>query len=212
MPEPASSQFHSDTSASTLTLIFYELARHPDQMERLRQELLEHLSSSGEVQHRDLQYLDYLNGVIFETLRLYPPVPTAPYRKTPPEGIKVGDTYVPGNATVFCPQYIIGRSKDIYCCVHVHRGADSGHLQAKRFTLIPRTLFPSAGILARRWSRSGVHSRHFQQVCKSLFLFFCLIRIALSRYSITCLPLDVSFSSDGSSDTSTQEPLSSHHE
>ncbi|KAI9874353.1 MAG: hypothetical protein M1830_009845 [Pleopsidium flavum] len=104
----------SDTTAATLTYIFYELARNPCQLSKLRDEVATHVTSFGDVSHQKIQYLDHLNGVINETLRLHPPVPTALQRNTPPEGIKIGETYVPGNMTVWCPQYVIGRSEKIY--------------------------------------------------------------------------------------------------
>ena len=51
-----------------------------------------------------------INAVINETLRLHPPAGLSLPRKTPREGLTIGDTYIPGNMTVWCPQYVIGRS------------------------------------------------------------------------------------------------------
>lgn len=69
---------------------------------------------SKEVLHEKISQLDHLNGVIFEALRLHPPVPTALQRKTPPSGIEIDGTFIPGNTTVYCPQYSIGRDEEIY--------------------------------------------------------------------------------------------------
>jgi tryprostatin B 6-hydroxylase len=69
--------------------------------------------SSGEVLNENIVNLDHLNAVIYETLRLHPPVPSLLQRTTPPEGITVEGTYVPGNATVSCPQYVLGRSESV---------------------------------------------------------------------------------------------------
>jgi len=91
--------------------MFYELAKDSEQVSKLREELSPLLESSGEISHLKLQYLDHLNAVINETLRLHPPVPTAIPRLTPPEGITIGETYIPGNITVWCPPYVLGRSK-----------------------------------------------------------------------------------------------------
>ena len=66
---------------------------------------------TADVPHQMIVNLDHLNGIIYEALRLYPPVPTAMERKTPAEGLEIGDVYVPGNMTVWCPQYAIARSK-----------------------------------------------------------------------------------------------------
>ncbi|KAL4895626.1 cytochrome P450 [Aspergillus ambiguus] len=107
----------SDTTACTLACVFYELVRHPEEVEKLRAELTPYLDETepnGEFLHSKIAGLNHLNGVISEALRLYPPVPGALQRKTPPEGIMIDDVFIPGNMTVSCPQYVIGRSPLCY--------------------------------------------------------------------------------------------------
>jgi tryprostatin B 6-hydroxylase len=65
--------------------------------------------SDGEYSFKDLQGAHHLNGFINETLRLHPPVPSGTLRVTPPEGIMVGETFIPGNITVVSPSYTVGR-------------------------------------------------------------------------------------------------------
>ncbi|KAL4734141.1 Tryprostatin B 6-hydroxylase [Aspergillus similis] len=105
----------SDTTATSLTSIVYELARHPEEVEKLRAEL-EHMDvdDDGEYQHDNIAKLPHLNGFINEVFRLHPPIPGVIPRKTPPEGIQVKDIHIPGNMTVYSPQWSIGRSKDAY--------------------------------------------------------------------------------------------------
>lgn len=102
---------HSDTTATTLSAAMFELAQHPRHIELLRQELMPHMDPSGEVFNDKIANLKHLNAVINETLRLHPPVPTALQRKTPPEGMAIDETFIPGNTTVICPQYVLGRSE-----------------------------------------------------------------------------------------------------
>jgi cytochrome P450 len=108
----------SDSTSATLTHIIYELCRNPSHIARLREEMLalrnNHDDALGDIPHKHLQYLEHLNGVIYETLRLHPPVPTALQRLTPPEGLDIAGTYIPGNTTVWCPQYALGRSEKAY--------------------------------------------------------------------------------------------------
>lgn len=102
----------SDTTASTIAFALYYLARQPRDVEKLRQHLLP-LMRNGSFKHTDIQGVSHLNGVINEALRLYPPGSVVP-RETPPEGVKVGNTYIPGNVTIHGSQYVLGRSEEVY--------------------------------------------------------------------------------------------------
>ncbi|KKK24515.1 hypothetical protein ARAM_002351 [Aspergillus rambellii] len=105
----------SDTVAIALTSIIYLLCQNREHIELLRYELAPLMTDpTGEVLHEKIAHLDHLNGVINEGLRLYPPVPTGFIRLTPPEGITIGGTYIPGHTSVQCPLYVIGRCEEIY--------------------------------------------------------------------------------------------------
>jgi tryprostatin B 6-hydroxylase len=103
----------SDTSASTLTFAFYYLAKYPEHVGKLREELEPLRGKDGRFKHERIQTARHLNAVINEVLRLHPPGSIIP-RETPPEGIKVGDTFVPGNMTVIGSQYVLGRLEEVY--------------------------------------------------------------------------------------------------
>ncbi|EEA26095.1 hypothetical protein TMatcc_005654 [Talaromyces marneffei ATCC 18224] len=104
-----------DTTATTLSSIIFELCLHPDQLEELRKEVAPYMTDpSGDVLNEKIAHIDRLNGIIYEALRLHPPVAGIIQRKTPPEGIWIDDIHVPGNMFVFCPQYAIGHSEAIY--------------------------------------------------------------------------------------------------
>lgn len=105
----------SDTTASALTHVFFYLARDPSLMQRIREELrTSGWEIGGDNSHQSIQKAELINAVINETLRLHPAVSTAMTRKTPPEGITVGETSVPGNMTVWCPQYVLSRDENNY--------------------------------------------------------------------------------------------------
>ncbi|GAB1300874.1 Cyp4f15 protein [Apodemus speciosus] len=65
-----------DTTASGLSWILYNLARHPEYQERCRQEVRELLRDreSTEIEWDDLAQLPFLTMCIKESLRLHPPV------------------------------------------------------------------------------------------------------------------------------------------
>ena len=65
-----------DTTASTLSWAFLELARNPHVVEKLRCEIFDRLGPSGRVPtYQDIKDMKYLTYIINETLRLYPAVP-----------------------------------------------------------------------------------------------------------------------------------------
>jgi cytochrome P450 len=98
----------SDTTTATLTHAFYHLARSAQVFSKLRKELDSLYKPGIESEFRDLQEATYLNGVINETLRLHP---GGVLRVTPPEGITIGKTFIPGNVTISTPLYSLGRRK-----------------------------------------------------------------------------------------------------
>ncbi|KAL4865830.1 hypothetical protein BDV12DRAFT_210914 [Aspergillus spectabilis] len=109
----------SDTTATTLTNSTFELLRHPEHITKLRTEFDELIDKDmGEITPDDLAKLPHLNAVINETLRLHPPVPSGVQRKTPPEGIEFGETYIPGNTIMQIPFYTLFR--DERCFKHPH--------------------------------------------------------------------------------------------
>lgn len=105
----------SDTTASTLCYIFYHLAKDPSQVEKLRAEF-EPLLKGGKtnLDPKDVANAKHLNGVIHEALRLHPPIPSGFPRLTPPQGITINGTYIPGNTTVVIPLWTMGRCKYLH--------------------------------------------------------------------------------------------------
>ena len=107
----------SDTTATTLTYFLYTLAKNPSLGDKLRAELAEHnIRRDDSFSVLALTPLDYLNSVINEILRLYPPVPGGLYRKAPKEGISVNGHFISGGCNVLTPQHTIQRCK--FCSIH----------------------------------------------------------------------------------------------
>ncbi|OJZ87745.1 hypothetical protein ASPFODRAFT_131283 [Aspergillus luchuensis CBS 106.47] len=107
----------SDTTASTLVALFYELAHRPDEVEKLRAELAPFVNKDGglgDFYDGDIGHLGHLNGAINEALRLYPPVPSGVPRIMPPDGITVNGVSIPGNTIVINPTLAMGRSELSY--------------------------------------------------------------------------------------------------
>ncbi|XP_028164104.1 cytochrome P450 6B1-like [Ostrinia furnacalis] len=65
-----------ETTSSTLAFLFLELAAHPEVQDKMRSEIEEVIAKHGQMTYEALQDLTYMEMVILETLRLYPPFPT----------------------------------------------------------------------------------------------------------------------------------------
>ncbi|ROT36739.1 cytochrome P450 [Sodiomyces alkalinus F11] len=102
----------TDTIACALGFLFYYLARDAD----LRQRLYDAIAPAygkrtpGEFACIDLQAIEFLDAVINETLRMNTSVPINGPRNTPPEGVEVDGTYIPGNVSVYTPLHLYHRS------------------------------------------------------------------------------------------------------
>jgi cytochrome P450 len=104
----------SDTSSTTVTNVLYYLGRDLTCQDKLRAELKQLIQNVDELNSTQVRDAPYLNGCINEALRLRPPVPSAIYRVTPPEGITIAGTFIPGGVTVSAPQWTIGRMGSVY--------------------------------------------------------------------------------------------------
>ena len=97
-----------------MVFLFYHLAAAPTEITKLRTELQALTSFSD---NRQLTSMAHLNGVINETLRLHPPIPSGGLRDTPPEGLEIDGTYIPGGVTVLLPAYSLGRCTFLFFSV-----------------------------------------------------------------------------------------------
>lgn len=104
----------SDTTAATLTCLFYNFATHPEVYKTLQKEVDEFFAAevtSSDFDTSSLGKLRYLQACIDESLRLFPPVMSGLQRQTPPQGIHIGERFIPGNTIVQTPTYTMCRGE-----------------------------------------------------------------------------------------------------
>ncbi|KAL0930037.1 benzoate 4-monooxygenase cytochrome P450 [Colletotrichum truncatum] len=96
----------AETTAMTLSGATYLLCRNPEALATVTAEIRGAFDSTADINMTTTtqDHLPYLSGVIEETLRLFPPVPTTLPRVTPPEGHFIAGRFVPGNSKVFVNQ------------------------------------------------------------------------------------------------------------
>lgn len=94
----------------------YALINRPESIEKLRVELAPVFGKTipGGFAEKDLAHLEYLNAIIDETMRLYTATCQHGTRATPPEGIVLNNTFIPGNVSLVSSMWSFHRSEKFF--------------------------------------------------------------------------------------------------
>ncbi|RKL03704.1 hypothetical protein BFJ68_g11448 [Fusarium oxysporum] len=104
----------SDTTAASLTCLFFELAINPQALHNVQEEIDRYHLEYSTLDHQNLSKLSYLQACINEYMRLYPLLPSGLQRITPPEGLQVGSIRLPGDTIVSIPSYAFNRDERLF--------------------------------------------------------------------------------------------------
>lgn len=86
--------------------MIFQICSRPGAMERIRSAQLDTPTAHME--------LNYLTACIKETIRYSPPVGTPFPRISPPEGLRLGDIFIPAGFEAYAVGWSIHRSKDVF--------------------------------------------------------------------------------------------------
>jgi cytochrome P450 len=101
-----------DTTSSTLSFLVYELARNPQVLERVTDELDRVLAGRAPTTDQLLGELPYLSMVLDETLRLYPPVWFGPRLTVAP--FEFGGYRIPAGIHVIHSSWVSHRLPEVF--------------------------------------------------------------------------------------------------
>ncbi|KAI9879763.1 MAG: hypothetical protein M1830_007205 [Pleopsidium flavum] len=90
----------SETTATVLSAITYYLLRTPDVMQKLQNEVRSAFKSYDDINAMSTAPLKYLQAVLLEGMRIYPPLPIGLPRVVPPGGDTVDGHFIPGGTIV----------------------------------------------------------------------------------------------------------------
>jgi cytochrome P450 len=97
----------TETTATLLSGLTYQLLKNPRPMEKLVKEIRDQFASAEEMTMERLAALPYLSACIKEAFRVYPPSPLGPPRVTPEHGSTVVGRFIPPGSVVSIPQYVM---------------------------------------------------------------------------------------------------------
>jgi cytochrome P450 len=100
------------TTGVAISWTLYQLARHPDVAERVADELDRVLGDRAAPEYGDLKELTYLDMVLREAMRLYPPGPYGARETT--EDLELGEYTVPAGTTIFYPFWAVHMNPDYW--------------------------------------------------------------------------------------------------
>lgn len=111
----------SETTAISLSSIFYHLVKHPRVYKKLMDELDEAARNgtiterdNGKVSWAEAQKLPYLDAVIQESFRIHPAAGLILERVVPPQGIEILGERIPGGTIVGCNAWVLHRCPEIF--------------------------------------------------------------------------------------------------
>ncbi|KAH8297244.1 hypothetical protein KR044_008565 [Drosophila immigrans] len=100
-----------ESSSSTMSFAMYELSRNPEVQKRLRQEIKDALiASDGRVTQQMIESLEYMQMILQEVLRMYPPLPFLDRECTLEEGYSLSPFHefnVPKGMPIYIPAYAL---------------------------------------------------------------------------------------------------------
>lgn len=103
----------SDTTATAIRMTLLHLITSPSTYAKLRNEIFS-VSLSNPVRDSEAMTLPYLQAVIKEGLRMYPPISSVMFKHSPPSGDVIAGIRIPGGTKVGLCWYGISRNKESY--------------------------------------------------------------------------------------------------
>ncbi|KAJ5672847.1 hypothetical protein N7507_001974 [Penicillium longicatenatum] len=98
-------QAGSETTATALAACHFYLQKTPESYIKLSKEVREAFTTEEDITFLSVARLPYLNAVIEESLRMYPPAPAIGPRVVPDKGAFVCGEFIPGKTSVSVAHY-----------------------------------------------------------------------------------------------------------
>ncbi|KAK2818354.1 hypothetical protein Q7C36_022287 [Tachysurus vachellii] len=101
-----------ETSSSTLSFFFYNLASNPETMKKLQKEIDETFPNKDEVDYDAVINMDYLDAALSESLRLYPIA--VRLERVCKKTVEIKGLTIPKDVVILIPTYALHRDPDYW--------------------------------------------------------------------------------------------------
>ncbi|KAF7558832.1 hypothetical protein G7046_g5333 [Stylonectria norvegica] len=116
----------SDTTATAIRSTMLHIMTNPRVLDKLRSEILQTEPSSPIITDNEARTMPYLQAVIKEGLRIFPPVAGLMAKQVPPQGDTWNGVFIPGGTRIGYCAWGIYRREDIW-------GADASEFRPERW-------------------------------------------------------------------------------
>ncbi|NXX96024.1 CP3AT protein, partial [Centropus bengalensis] len=96
-----------ETTSSTLSYLSYNLATHPDVQQKLQDEIDANLANKATPTYNAIMQMEYLDMVVNESLRLFPP--GGRIERVCKKTVEINGVTIPKGMTVIIPAYVLHR-------------------------------------------------------------------------------------------------------
>ncbi|GLA51276.1 hypothetical protein AnigIFM63604_007628 [Aspergillus niger] len=166
----------SDTTAISLSAVFYFIYSNPETLQRLRDEL-EAAGLDDIPRFSDTQKLPYFQAVLKECLRLHPGTGFPMFREVPEGGAMISGQFFPPKSNVGVNSWVIHRDKQIY-------GADADEFRPERWLHASEA---EKALMERSYMPFGMGSRTCIGKNISLLEMNKLIPLVVREYDVEIL-------------------------
>ncbi|XP_030635435.1 cytochrome P450 3A27-like isoform X1 [Chanos chanos] len=101
-----------ETSSSTLTFLFYNLATNPHTIKKLQEEIDHTFPNKAPVEYDKMMQMEYLDAALNESLRLYPVVPRL--ERVCKKTVEINGVTIPKETVVMVPTFALHRDPEIW--------------------------------------------------------------------------------------------------
>ncbi|CAM4460888.1 unnamed protein product [Leuciscus chuanchicus] len=173
-----------ETSSSTLSFFFYNLATNPEAMKKLQEEIDETFPNKAPVDYEAVMNMDYLDAALNESLRLFPVA--ARFDRVCKKTVEINGVIIPKDTVVMIPTFALHRDPDYW--------SDPESFKPERFTKGNKeTIDPYMYMPFGLGPRNCIGMR-FAQVTMKLAIVEILQRFDVSVCAETKVPLELGLS------------------
>ncbi|XP_059410972.1 cytochrome P450 3A27-like isoform X1 [Carassius carassius] len=172
-----------ETSSSTLSFFFYNLATNPEAMKKLQEEIDQTFPNKAPVDYEGVMNMEYLDAALNESLRLFPVA--GRLERVCKKTVDINGLLVPKDMVVMIPTYALHRDPDYW--------SNPESFKPERFTKDNKESIDPYMYMPFGLGPRNCIGMRFAQVTMKLAIVEILQRFDVSVCDQTQIPLELSF-------------------